>query len=181
MSNCDKNVWIQQKCSSLHWLIMLIFLRKVLKQSYRRSVNIFMLFYLQWMSNLKTFTISRISYSVFVFSRNGFIKICAPTYNFFEGKCFKMFEKHKIILTKQLEKMFLLLRSKSPSGKCPNFTMWQQATIETTHHDHSMIACSRHEYGCYSSCTSRSPFVVNRTISTTLAERLQHNSLWKKN
>ena len=43
-----------------------------------------------------------------------------------------------------LRKSWLLLRSKSPSGMWQSFTLWEEATIEITRRDHSIIACSRH-------------------------------------
>jgi len=76
MSNCDKNVWIRWKYASLHWLIMLIFLRKVLEQSYRRSVNIFLLFYSQWMSNLKTFDFWNFLFSICIFEKWFYQNLC---------------------------------------------------------------------------------------------------------
>ena len=36
-------------------------------------------------------------------------------------------------------------------------------TVEITCHDHSIIACSRHIYGCYSSRTSRSLWIAHST------------------
>ena len=36
---------------------------------------------------------------------------------------------------------------KSRAAYAQSFTLWQQATIEFTCHDHSIIACSRHMYG----------------------------------
>jgi len=35
---------------------------------------------------------------------------------------------------------------KSRAAYAQSFTLWQQATIEITRHDHSIIACSRHVY-----------------------------------
>ena len=46
---------------------------------------------------------------------------------------------------------------KSRAACAQSFALWQQATIEITCHDHSIIACSRHIYvWCCSSRTSRS-------------------------
>jgi len=45
------------------------------------------------------------------------------------------------------------------------FTLWQQAAIEITCHDHSFIACSRHIYMVL--FFAHIPFVVNRTINAT--------------
>jgi len=44
------------------------------------------------------------------------------------------------------------------------FALWQQATIEFTYHDHSIIACSRHIHIFL--FFARIPFVVNHTQST---------------
>jgi len=47
-----------------------------------------------------------------------------------------------------------------------SFTLWQQATIEITWRDHSIIACSCHIYsiyGCYSSRTSHSWWIAHST------------------
>jgi len=65
----------------------------------------------------------------------------------------------------------ILLRSERPSGKCASIALWQQATIEITRHDHSIIACSRHMYMVL--FFAHIPFVVNRAFSATPAERLQ--------
>jgi len=85
-----------------------------------------------------------------------------------------------------LNASILLLQSESPSGKWQSFTLWQQATLEITRHDHSsrtqvvtftslispeitrhnrsIVACSRHVYmRCYSSRTSRSWWIVHST------------------
>jgi len=43
-----------------------------------------------------------------------------------------------------------------------SFALWQQATIEFTCHDHSIIACSRHVW-CCSSSTSRSWWITHLT------------------
>jgi len=44
--------------------------------------------------------------------------------------------------------IFLVLRSESLSGKCAQFQTVEQATIEITRLDHSIIACSRHIFVC---------------------------------
>ena len=45
-----------------------------------------------------------------------------------------------------------------------SFALWQQATIEFTCHDHSIIACSRHIYvWCCSPRTSRSWWITQST------------------
>jgi len=53
-----------------------------------------------------------------------------------------------------------------------SFTLWQQATIETPRHAHSISACLRHIYECL--FFTYIPFVANRTFNTTLTEWLQH-------
>jgi len=42
-----------------------------------------------------------------------------------------------------------------------SFTLWQQATIEIIRRDHSIIACSFHIYGYYSSHTSHSWWITH--------------------
>ena len=51
---------------------------------------------------------------------------------------------------------------KSRAACAQSFALWQQATIEFTCHDHSIIACSRHIYvWCCSSRTSRSWWITH--------------------
>ena len=53
---------------------------------------------------------------------------------------------------------------KSRAAYAQSFAQWQQATIEFTCHDHSIIPCSRHIYvWCCSSCTSRSWWITQST------------------
>ena len=53
---------------------------------------------------------------------------------------------------------------KSRAAYSQSFALWQQATIEFTCHDHSIIACSRHIYvWCCSSRTSRSFWITQST------------------
>ena len=52
-----------------------------------------------------------------------------------------------------------------------SFAPWQQATIEITRRDHSIIACSHHAYIFL--FFAHIPFVVNHTINATPPERLQ--------
>ena len=53
---------------------------------------------------------------------------------------------------------------KSRAAYAQSFALWQQATIEFTCHDHSIIACSRHIYvWCCSSRTSRSWWITQST------------------
>ena len=53
---------------------------------------------------------------------------------------------------------------KSRAASAQSFALWQEATIEFTYHDHSIIACSRHIYlWCCSSRTSRSWWITHLT------------------
>ena len=53
---------------------------------------------------------------------------------------------------------------KSRAECAQGFALWQQATIEYTCHDHSIIACSRHIYvWCCSLRTSRSWWITHLT------------------
>jgi len=53
---------------------------------------------------------------------------------------------------------------KTRAACAQDFALWQQATIEFTWHDHSIIACSRHIYvWCCSSGTSRSWWIRHLT------------------
>jgi len=53
---------------------------------------------------------------------------------------------------------------KSRAAYAQSFALWQQATIEFTCHDYSIIACSRHIYvWCCSSRTSRSWWITQST------------------
>jgi len=53
---------------------------------------------------------------------------------------------------------------KSRAACAQSLVLWQQATIEFTCHDHSVIACSCHIYVCcYSSRTSRSWWITHLT------------------
>jgi len=61
---------------------------------------------------------------------------------------------------------------KSRAARVQSFAPWQQATIEITRRDHSIIACSRHIH-VFLFC-AHIPFVVNHTINATPPERLQH-------
>jgi len=49
----------------------------------------------------------------------------------------------------------------------------QQATIEITCHDHSLIVCSRHMYSIWALFFAHITFVVNRTFHATPTERLR--------
>ena len=62
---------------------------------------------------------------------------------------------------------------KARAACAQNVALWQQAPINFTRRDHSIIACSRHIYMVL--FLARIPFVVNRTFNATTTERLQHN------
>jgi len=64
---------------------------------------------------------------------------------------------------------------KARAAKCASFTLWQQATIEITRRDHSIIACSCNIYMVL--FFAHIPFVVNRTFNATPPERLQQRSV----
>jgi len=60
-----------------------------------------------------------------------------------------------------------------------SFTLWQQATIEITRHDHSVVTCSRQVYMVL--FFAHIPFVVNRAFSATPTARLQqYHELMKR-
>jgi len=73
------------------------------------------------------------------------------------------------------------LQSNLASLRLPqNFTLWQQATIEITCHDHSIIACSCHIYihiYIWVLFFAHIPLVVNRTFNAMPTERLQQHPL----
>jgi len=60
---------------------------------------------------------------------------------------------------------------KSRAACAQNFAPRQQATIEITRRDHSIIACSHHAYIFL--FLAHIPFVVKHTINATPPERLQ--------
>ena len=64
---------------------------------------------------------------------------------------------------------------KSRATCAQNFAPWQQATIEFTCHDHSIIACSRHIHIFL--FFAHIQFVVNHRINATPPERLQQHPL----
>ena len=72
------------------------------------------------------------------------------------------------------EKMYCCHR-KSQAGSAQSFALWQQATIEITCRDHSIIACSRHIYVVL--FFTHIPFVVNHTFNAMPMERLQQYPL----
>jgi len=65
----------------------------------------------------------------------------------------------------------MLLRS----ACAQSFAPWQQATIEITRRDHSIIACSCHIHVFL--FFAHIPFMVNHTINATPPERLQQHPL----
>jgi len=56
-----------------------------------------------------------------------------------------------------------------------SFALWQQATIEITRRDHSIIARSRHMYMVL--FFTHIPFMANHTFNATPLERLQQHPL----
>jgi len=64
---------------------------------------------------------------------------------------------------------------KSRAACAQSFALRQQATMEITRRDHSIIACSRHGYIFL--FFAHTPFVVNHAINTTPPERLQQHPL----
>ena len=60
---------------------------------------------------------------------------------------------------------------KSRAACAQSFAPWEQATIEITRRDHSIIACSRHIHTFL--FFAHIPFMVNHTINATPPERLQ--------
>ena len=57
-----------------------------------------------------------------------------------------------------------------------SFAPWQQATIEFTRCDHSIIACSRHIYILL--FVAHIPFMVNHAFNVIPPERLQQYPVW---
>jgi len=54
---------------------------------------------------------------------------------------------------------------KAWAASAQSFTLWQQATMEITRRDHSIIACFvPQKYGCWSSCTSCSWWITHSTV-----------------
>jgi len=62
---------------------------------------------------------------------------------------------------------------KSRAARVQSFAPWQQATLEITRRDHSIIACSRHIHVFL--FFAHIPFVMNHTINATPPERLQQH------
>jgi len=70
-----------------------------------------------------------------------------------------------------------MLRSESRVACVQNFALWQQAIIDITCCDHSIIACSYHLYIIWVLFFTHIPFVVNRTFSAMPTEGLQQHPL----
>jgi len=68
---------------------------------------------------------------------------------------------------------------KSRVASAQSFTLWQQATIEMTRHNHSIVACL-HLICTWVLFFAHIPFAVNSTFSAMPTERLQNciNQLW---
>jgi len=99
--------------------------------------------------------------------------------------CFFRFEKSsvrwKTSRVSKSEKKYKCEHSccdrKSWAACAQSFAPRQQATIEITRRDHSVIACSRHTHIFL--FFAHIPFVVNHTINATPPERLQHSQILK--
>ena len=65
---------------------------------------------------------------------------------------------------------FFVIR-KAQAACAESFALWQQATVEFTWQDHSIIACSRHIYMVL--FFVHIPFMVDCTFSATPVEKLQ--------
>jgi len=76
-----------------------------------------------------------------------------------------------MLVYENISLVYAVLRSESEQS----FTLWQQATIEITCHDHSIIACSRRIYMVL--FFAHILFVVNHAFSATPAEKLQQHPL----
>jgi len=72
----------------------------------------------------------------------------------------------------RLPGLYAVAIGKARAACAQSFALWQQATIEITRRDHSVIACSRHTY-IWVLSFAHIPFVVNYTINATPKERLQ--------
>ena len=64
---------------------------------------------------------------------------------------------------------------KARAVSAQSFTLWQQATIEITWHDQSVIACSRHIY--MGVVLHTYPIMVNHTFNAMPTQRLQKHHL----
>jgi len=80
----------------------------------------------------------------------------------------------KASTTDEREKNVFSGRVNVRAASAQNCALWQQATMEFTRRDHSVIACSRHIYMVL--FFMHIPFVVNRAFSAKPAERLQNFS-----
>jgi len=50
---------------------------------------------------------------------------------------------------------------KTRAASAQSLTRWQQAKLEITRGDHSIVGCLHHKYGCYSTRTSRSWWIAH--------------------
>jgi len=73
--------------------------------------------------------------------------------------------------------IYFVAIGKARAACAQSFTLWQQATIEITYRDHSIIACSCHVYILL--FFTHMSFVVNHTFNATPPERLQQFQLSK--
>jgi len=89
-------------------------------------------------------------------------------------ECRKNFHDKSLIFDARFSKQLIFVAfccdRKSRAAYAQSFAAWQQATIEITRRDHSIIACSRHTRIFL--FFAHIPFVVNHTINATPPERL---------
>jgi len=90
-------------------------------------------------------------------------RAAAPTTLTGKSRCMKMNEGYQQVYLFRYHWRWCCDR-KSRAAYAQSLALWQQATIEFTCHDHSIIACSRHIYvWCCSSRTSRSWWITQST------------------
>jgi len=87
----------------------------------------------------------------------------------------KLLGHYNFYLAIYVLKSSLCCDQKSWAACAQSFALWQQATIEITRRDHSIIACSRHIYIVF--FFTHIPFVVNQTFNAMPPERLQQHPL----
>ena len=80
-----------------------------------------------------------------------------------QGTTFTSWSQHHFVAT-----------GKTRAACAQSFILWQQATIEIMHRNHSIIACSRHIYVVL--FFAYILFMVNHTFNTTSMKRLQQYS-----
>jgi len=86
---------------------------------------------------------------------------------------FRSFEQ----LTLAVKTEFALVAiGKARAAFAQSFAPWQQATIEFTRRDHSIIACSLRVYILL--LFAHIPLVVNHTFNATPPKRLQHPEIF---